>query len=436
MSSEVGLRPAAVPTKPVGIEEAIEAFPVLRQSLLAKFDDCELSTLFDLRYANGWTTGPSSRGTIFHRFAAECLREMQRTDAAFVPVSVALAILEEVCYQHNVPPEDIVRVPFRELGDLEMAAKKFAKDNRFNVRKIIDVERRLAAELTYTGPNGELIRRTLTGQIDALIADEHADDEAVVIDWKTTWALPPERDPDAEDPGLSYHGFFQQQLYAWLVMKTFPAINAVTLREFYVYRTQARPARVTRQDLPQVEQRLKYLVASLDRAVMAGQPKNLKLATLEKHGSWKPSPGHHCRWCPKAHHCPIDDDYRGDGGVQTMEDAARLAGARQVMKASIKNIDAILKPFAELHGPIPLKRAKGRMVLGFRKIKGGLRWSEFTPTEADRPTTEATEGAEIDLKAAMQDATRRARALRDGECLCTEAGRDIECPFHGDAGTA
>lgn len=410
MSTEVALRPRAVPDGPVDLETAMELFPTLRQSLLAKFDDCELSTLFELRYANGWSTHPQAAGTLFHRTAAECLREMQRTDSTFIPVASALAILEEVCYQRDVKPEDIVRVPLRDMPDLEMAVAKFAKDGKFNVRSILDVERRLSWKLIYEAPDGSLVERVVTGQIDALIAREP--DEAIVLDWKKTWALPPEREEDADDPGISYHGFFQQQLYAWLVMMNFPAVQAVTLREFYVYRTKARAARVTRQDLPRIEQRIKFLVASMDRAVMAGNPPNLSLAGLEAHGSWKPSPGYHCRWCAKAHRCPIDDDFRGDGGVSSPEDASRLAGARQVMKASIKRIDEMLRPYADAHGAIPIKRAKGRRVLGFRRIKGGLRWEEYTPTSADRPTTEMTEGAEVDVEAAMRAATERAREER------------------------
>jgi hypothetical protein len=410
MSTEIALR-GTVPAKPVDLDEAIKRYPKLRQSLLADFDDCELSSLFKIRYANGWSTHPQAAGTIFHRVAAECLREMQRTDSTFIPIASALAILEEVCYQRNVPPEDIVRVPLRDMPELEMATAKFAKDGKFNIRSVLDVERRLEWPLKYEAPDGSLVERILTGQIDALI--QRGADEAIVLDWKKTWALPPERDEDADDPGISYHGFFQQQLYAWLVMMNFPAIKAVTLREFYVYRTAARGARITRADLPKIEQRLRYLVAGFDRAIMAGSPKNLKLATLEKHGSWKPSPGYHCRWCTKAYQCPIDDEFRGDAGVQSMDDAARLAGARAVMKAAIKQIDSVLRPFVDLNGPVPIKRAKGRRVLGFRKIKGGLRWEEFTPTSADRPTTEITEGAELDLTGAMKAATERAREARD-----------------------
>lgn len=399
---------------PVPLEEVIARFPTLRQSLGAKFDDCELSTLFEMRYANGWSTHPQAAGTLFHRFAAECLRKMRENDTEGIPVEVAMDLLEEVCYQHGVPARDRVRMPLREMPLLEMAARKFAADNHFTVRNILEIERRFEATLDgiIWERTGEVYSRVLSGQVDALIA--RGADEAIVIDWKHTWALPPERDEDAEKPGLSYHGYFQQQWYAWLIMKTFPGINAVILREFYVRRTKARPARVTRRDLPKIEQRLRYLIAAMDRALSVGQPRNLHLETLEALGSWIPSPGKHCRWCASSYRCPIDEAYRGDGGVLTPEDAQAWAARRLKAKSIHKRADEILQPYAELHGPIPIKDSKGRRVLGHRPIaldaRGNprkTRWEEYTPTTADRPpATELTPRLEEAMRKSVEEARR------------------------------
>lgn len=404
---------SAVPPGPVDLGEALRRFPTVRQSLLAKFDDCELSTLFALRYENGWSTHPQARGTIFHRFAAACLREMREYDSEQIPVGAALTILEETLRQRNVPPEEIVRVPLRELPVLEMAARKFARDNAFSVRSIIDVERRLSATLRYTIPEtGEVVERVLTGQLDALIA--RPPDEAVVIDWKDTWALPPKREEDADEPGVSYHGFFQQWFYAWLVMRNYPAVNACSLREFYARRTQARTARVVRSDLDRIEQRLAILVEAFDRAVVAGEPRNLRLGTLEEHGSWKPSPGKHCDWCMKSHLCPIDDAYKGDGGIRTMEDAQRMAATRHQAQAVYKALGEKLKVWTDTNGPVPLKWSKGRRVLGHRPIANGkVRFDEWTPEGADRPASHLEPG----LEDAMRDATRRAREARLEESM-------------------
>lgn len=398
-----------VPRKAVDLEEITRRFPTLRQSFASSFDDCELSALFQIKYENGWSTHPQARGTLFHRYAAEVLRTMREQDTEEIPIGVARELLEEVCYQRGIPARDRVRVPLRELPDLEMAAIKFARDNRFTVRNIVAIERRLEAELDVPHwQTGEVYHRKLTGQIDALIA--RPPDEAVVLDWKDTWMLPPEHEEDADRPGLSYHGYFQQWWYAWLVMRTFPAVQAVVLREFYVRRTKARPARVTRQDLPRIEQRLRYLISALDRALASGQPRNLKLRTLDEHGSWKPSPGKHCHWCAASPRCPVEELVRGDGGIETPEDAAKWAAVRTVAKAAHKRADAVLMPYADLHGPIPIKNAKGRRLLGYRKIANGkTRWDEFTPDGSDRPPDESTVPR---LEEAMRQSVKEAREGR------------------------
>jgi len=99
----------------------------------------------------------------------------------------SMAILEEVLEQRNIPPEEIVRCPMREIPNLRMAAAKFAKDNEFTIRNVVDIERRLSATLSYMDDEGELRERTLTGQLDVLTVDAGHDRGVIVIDWKDTW---------------------------------------------------------------------------------------------------------------------------------------------------------------------------------------------------------------------------------------------------------
>jgi hypothetical protein len=388
----------AVPKTAVDMEEVFRRFPTVRQSILSDFDDCELSALFKLKYEGGWSTHPQARGTMFHRVAAECLKTMRESDSTFIPVAEALEIMEEQLKQENVEPRDRVRLRIRDKQQLKKSVIKFANDGQFNVRSIIDIERRLRVRMDYELPNGEKVSRILTGQLDALVAGQN--DEAIVLDWKDTWMLPPKRDPDDEDPGVSYHGFFQQRFYGMLVLVNYPHIRAVTLREFYVRRTLKREARITRDMLPEIAAEMRLLLMEFDRAVAAGEPQPIKdakgktlapalsLPALERHGAWKPSPGHHCAWCRKSQMCPLDDDYKLGGGVRTMDEASRLAAVRQQAKSVVKQVDEKLKPFVEVNGPIPVKRAKGRLVLGYRSIAGGkkARWEEYTPSEADRPS--------------------------------------------------
>jgi hypothetical protein len=400
-----------VPDKPLPLDEVIARWPILRQSDLSKIDDCELAALFSMRHENGWTSHPAARGTIEHRVFAECLREMQRNDSEAIPSSVALAILKEKLKQVGVKPEDRVRVPLRELPDMEMAVRKWANDNTFTIRNLIDVERRLECQVPYRHPTtGELIERTISGQLDALI--QRGVDEVTVIDWKGTWALPPRHDEENMDgAGLSYLGYFQQRFYALLVMSNFESVNAVVLREFYQRRSEARGARVTRQDLPACRDEIAMLVEAMDAALASGAPPKLTIKALEKHGHWKPSPGAHCKNCHRALSCPLDDYYT-DGGIRTIEDAERLAAVRAQARAVDKRVTEWCKGWVDNHGPIRLKHAKGRRVLGYRKIKGGQRFEDFTPEGADRPATQVAYDPNSDLAKAMRESVAAAREER------------------------
>lgn len=414
---------------PAAIEDVLAAVPTLRQSLLAKFDDCPLSALMEMRYAGGWNTHPQARGTIFHRFAAMALREMQATSTQTIPVQLAEQLLVEACRQTDVAPEHIVRVPIRQMPELRMAVRKFAKDNEFSVHRIVDIERRLGADLTYPHPLGGLVTRRLTGQLDALLFDPP--DGAVVIDWKDTWALPPEpkeKGPedfvgqDDELAGISYHGYFQQRFYGWLVMKNYPSVTRVTLREFYARKTKARKATLTRDRLEEVEEELSILAQAFDMALVLGEPPypfgwwpeadGSKVFDIARLGPWKPQPGKHCGFCARARDCPVDEDTRIEQGAPpaTEERARKIAAELQVIERVRKVLIDSAKAWVEESGsPIPIRSGKGRRVLGWFHTKRGRRFGLYTPDESDR-------GGHADLDAqlseAMREATERAKQAK------------------------
>jgi PD-(D/E)XK nuclease superfamily len=395
-----------LPSAPIDVDEAMRRFPTLRQSLLGSFDDCAMSAMFDIRYANGWSTHPQARGTIFHRFAAECLRTMKRQDEETIPVSEALEILHEVCRQRDVPPEEIVRVPLRELKDVRMAAIKFATDNTFTVRNIQAVEKRLHGEVSYDGPGGMKIVRTLTGQIDALIAG--GPDKAIVLDWKDTWGIPPmpreNPGPEGDEAHLSYQGYFQQRFYGWLVLLNYPAIQSVTMREFYVRKTTVRKATLYRADMEQIGRELAVLAEQFDLAVMGGLP--AEPYELGKVGRWNPSPGKHCGFCLRPGLCPIEKEARGDGQVTSKKDAMNAAAEMAVAERVREHRREAAKVWVDLHGPIPVRYSKGRRVLGWQR-KGKTRvFTYYTPDESDRGGSPEESRR---LEEAMRESTQRAR---------------------------
>jgi hypothetical protein len=397
----------------MSLDEVIEAYPVLRQSLLANYSDCALYAYFDLRDTQGWSTHPQAAGTLYHRFAAECLQEMRLAKEEQIPVSEALAVLEKVLEQRDIDPLDRVRLPLREIPRLRMAAVKFAKDNTFTIENLIDVELEIYNPINYVDDEGTLRERMLRGTPDAIVKDpEHPSDGVIVIDFKLTWALPPEReatDRDAAEKGLSYHGYFQQRMYAWLLLKRFPHLNWITLREFYALRSKARPATVHRKALPQIEEELANLVREFDRSLMSGKPKKLRYPEV---AHWQPSPGKHCKFCTGRDHCPVDKGTLRLYAVQTEKEAIEAVGAIETAEARLDIHKKAVRPYIEEHGPVASRHSKGGRAYGLRTNSAGkpeARW--FVPEGSDAaPRRKASDKP---LEDAMRKAADEARAAKE-----------------------
>jgi len=409
-----------VPDKPLTLDEVAERYPTIRQSTASNFDDCALSAYFDLRFGGPWSTVPQAMGIMFHRFAAECLKTMQRQDSEEIPEGIALATLEETLMQYGVPPDERVRVPMREVPTLRWVCQKFARDNRFTVRNIVDVEHRLSADLRYHDEDGQGRTRTLSGQLDVLIADPERDDGAIVVDWKSGWSLPPERE---EDDALSYHGYFQQRWYGWLVMRNHPSINRVTLREFYPRRSKVRKATIHRSSLDRVEDELRALVYEIDRCLAAGKP-TLAFPGVEP---WNPSPGAHCGNCVGNRWCPIEAKARARTAITSEGEARRAVAELQVAEAVRESLRKALRPFVEERGPQPVKWSKGRRVFGMRTNKSGrpeLRF--FTPEGSDRAPARAPEDRKLEeaLRKAAEGASEQRPEDVTGSNGGPEPGRE------------
>lgn len=427
------------------LPEVVRALPTLRQSLLAEADNCLLTTRFGLE-GYSYTNAAQARGIIFHRYAAEVLRTLWRTGEETIPVAEALEVLYEVAGQRDAAPEDLVVVPMRERRLLRIAAIKFVYDTRrrepraFRMQKLLDVETRLFAPVRYRSPDwhdcdgcldahgapsgrvpredtGELVAcpkcagevlvpgegwvtRLLTGQPDALLADPP--NGAVVPDWKTTPQAPPEHVeevPHGDDAAtnVSYMGFFQQRFYALLVMRNYPSVERVTLREFYVLPGEVRKATLYRDDLEHVEREFAAVAEVLDRAVMGGA----------RSRAWQPSPGLHCGYCPKPMSCPIEPEARiTAGGVTSQAQAERAAAEAAVAKEAYGKLRGSLKNWYDATGlPVPVKSAKGRYEWRWGHDSGGRRRFDLhVPDRSDRGPKDPN------LEAAFEGAAERRRA--------------------------
>lgn len=365
---------------PVPYPKAMERFPKIRQSRLATFDQCSLLTRFDEDMRAGWSGHPQGRGQIFHRFAAKALLTMAQQQEKQIDQEVALSILRECLRQADVPPEEVVNIPFNQIKDLRWVVIKWAADCEFDIEFLADIEQRIDATVQYENPNGGMVDRTITGALDALFIPEPG--WAVVIDWKDSWALPPQT-------SLSDEGYFQQRFYAALIMKRYESIERVTLREHYVRYSESREATVFRSQLPDILEEIAALCERWDRTWEEGvwpveEGEELKL--------WTPSPGAHCTYCPSPGKCPIFPSARVAGAITSGEMAERWAGEQIVAKAAVKQRDAALKAWGSSRGDIPVKHAKDKKrVLGYTEVVRKKR-----PTQEELQAALAEQGADLD----------------------------------------
>lgn len=349
----------AVPRGPY--PDSIARFPIVRQSLLSDADNCMLTSAFSVAYERGWSSEDAARGQIVHRTIAKALELLLEKAARGeyeerIPVDVVVDdLLVQVIRQADVEMqsvdglgEDVTGIPLRQIAQARISLKAWAANQRFTVREIAGVEKRLATVLVYPDPEtGEAIYRTFTGKLDLLLM--HGD-EAVVVDWKDTFGIPPES-------SISEEGYFQQRAYAKLVFDTYPRIQRVTLREFYVRYSSGkvqdrkgrpinpvREATVDRYVLPEIDGELNALVERFDRAHQVGV--------------FKPTPGSHCSYCVRPTACPIFPKARRKGRIASRAEAEQAAGELVVARAAADQAADALRKWSNLHGDVDVKDAK------------------------------------------------------------------------------
>lgn len=398
---------------------AVKDHPVLRQSLLATVNDCHLQTAFDLRLSlaepdggptrSGWSTHEQMRGRTGHFVLAEALNRMMEVGEESFGPDMAVEALNRALALRWAEDDELGALSVYEMDQTRRAVRKWARDNEFTIADVVAVEERMSIDVHYPANPDDVndprvVARTITGQPDVLLIDQGGrGTAAVAIDWKFTWALPAKAHADDEDyddgqdDKISAEGYFQQRFYALLVFIFFPQIHSVTLREFYVFRSEVREATLYRWQLPDLvveiaalaerfdrlyeqmppstagfdaAQAARSLIALLDDGKRVGKstPEVIDLREILEgkappplHKVWKPTPGAHCRFCSTPRDCPIPPHARG---IATAEEAIDVAGAMFKGQRVVKQASERVEAWCSANGPLRVVDGKRVRLLG------------------------------------------------------------------------
>lgn len=344
---------------------AVVAPDPLRQSQIARFDNCALSLKLDVEMPGQHRGNLAALGTLWHRWVSRVIALMRATGATTFPVEMGMAELQTVVAQRDVPDEAVVHLPMAELKWLRICVTKWCHGGAFNAQRVIAIEEELKSVIAVPDGRGGFYERTIVGHPDVLVADPPKG--VIVVDWKTGWTPPSKLSEDALDERVAHaeehtekltdQGYAQQVIYGTLILDNYPAIERVTLREAYIRHGEYREATVDRYHLERLKDVIAAVVAQIDAAFEAG-PDSPR---------WIPSAGVHCGICPAPRHCPLKEY----AGIPTDLDEAQLLAREWIVAAQVrKERLPLLKGWVNANGPIPIDHSKGRREVGWPSWDG------------------------------------------------------------------
>lgn len=324
---------------------------VIRQSAAKVYDQCPKRAVDEAtRTFNDYSHGPAALDTAFHMFMEEFLRTLHRQGEQAMPTEEAVNVMREVIAHADCPHLSVDQQ--RDLVILVLQAAQ----RTWPAQRLFALEERLYA--TVPCPDGK--DRQITGKPDAIFADPPKG--AVCLDYKVSWAVPPSpRDGDfTRDHGrpyLSERGTFQLDTNGLLIMRNFPAIKRVILREYFPRLDEIREATLEAAELEHVEQRLGVIVMRFEQSLGGA---------LEP----EPRPGKWCSHCPISRECPVPQDDREPGVLDSPEAADAEAARWQVVSELDDDMRKALRNFHEETGYAP-RVGDGRVARWDPPIKKG-----------------------------------------------------------------
>lgn len=357
---------------------------VYRQSLLRGSTICMRRTLHGLGVGDdlptGWVEHYGDLGTAWHAYMEVYLRTLGMTwdgerGEEQMPTQEAVEIMYEVLA--TLP----FTLPFEAMDELRGMVLGFCHI-KWSPKLLAQVDFEVELRADVACPDGEI--RVLKGTPDVLTFDPP--DGILVIDAKSGRgrARGPRVEPAAGEivenrKWLS--DMFQGDTYSLLALRRYPSARKVTFRELHLRSGQVRQAVMTREQLEHVERKLAVVMMNLARAIDEGEGSPL----------WRPRPGGHCAsQCPVSRSCPIPQEMRGDGAIETAEEADAGAGRLAVLEGERKALIGQLKAWTK-DPTHPLPAANENEVASYKPPVGTGR--KFGIWKRDDIETTSTEEA-------------------------------------------
>jgi len=164
---------------------------------------------------------------------------------------------------------------------------------------------------------------TFWGKVDQLKADDGA---VVITDLKTDHKIRSQTDID-KDPQL--------RTYAWMASLKYPLAQEFHCAIDFVRYGVTRETTYTREDMPAIEKRI-----------------SSQIEEIEADRKYEAVPGLTCGYCSYTDRCPAVTHGGGIEVIASADDAGRAAAELIALKARVKSIEDLLKPWTSTNGAI------------------------------------------------------------------------------------
>lgn len=309
------------------VEANVERPERLRQTLLAKHDNCPRSAYLYLKYDGGPPSHPKSRGTALHEVVERLKEIMVEQSEPTIPGDLATATADAVMAEH---PEWVLRAEDQDV--VRLCAYNWAEATVLDLDAIVAVELPMHLELGDWTLSGRIDHAEATGQT------------AYLRDLKTSLAIRKKEEVVRGWQGKFYALLFLFGVHADTALPMGGGINDVFFYEEYPrYRTEEGPlftreAAWTRAEIFEFKVSLERNLAAFEHSLGTGE--------------WPAVDGTWCSTCPAQSECPIPAHLRQVESIETEADAEDAFSQWFALDREKARYHGAMREWVKEHGPI------------------------------------------------------------------------------------